>query len=58
MYNLGESTQKEYKKKNNKEHFLMMLPPLRWIVPYKWRGSWKDWLFTAIVIAAIAWPKN
>ena len=58
MYSLGDSTQKEYKKKNNKEHFLMgtvgRIFPFSLFVPYKWRFSWFDWIISLIIIAMVA----
>jgi len=57
MYNLGDSTQKEYKKKNNKEHFLMgtvgRIFPFYLFIPYKWRFSVFDWFISLMIIAAI-----
>jgi hypothetical protein len=52
MYSLGDSTQKEYKKKNSKEHFLIGLLVPRWISG-KWGYSFADFFFSLSVIGLI-----
>ena len=54
MYSLGESTQKEYKKKNSKEHFLIGLLVPRFLVSNRLRYSWIDWLISLIIVGIIA----